>query len=241
MAESGEAPPLLRRLVGDALRGYRTDQGRTLRDVAGAARVSVPYLSEVERGRKEASSEVLAAVCKGLDVRLSDLLEQVRRDLLALETRPDPVPGPRRPVHGPKAPARAGAAAAAAAPGAASARPAATSTPLRRLVVITPARLTPAQLSRPSEPGPTCQLGASLPMAGPRHSVRPGRHRRQPGGAVAGRGAHTPIVPTTAARRPPRAGGRFTGPGSARHRRAARACPDHARTTRGVTVPLVLL
>jgi len=84
MAESGETP-LLRRLVGDALRGYRTDQGRTLRDVAAAARVSVPYLSEVERGRKEASSEVLAAVCKGLDVRLSDLLEQVRRELVARE------------------------------------------------------------------------------------------------------------------------------------------------------------
>jgi transcriptional regulator with XRE-family HTH domain len=85
MAESGETP-LLRRLVGDALRGYRTDQGRTLRDVAAAARVSVPYLSEVERGRKEASSEVLAAVCKGLDVRLSDLLEQVRRELVARES-----------------------------------------------------------------------------------------------------------------------------------------------------------
>lgn len=122
MAESGEAPPLLRRLVGDALRGYRTDQGRTLRDVAGAARVSVPYLSEVERGRKEASSEVLAAVCKGLDVRLSDLLEQVRRELLAIEPRPVTAPEPRRPVQGPKAPAHAGAASAATAQGASADR-----------------------------------------------------------------------------------------------------------------------
>ncbi|MBL7625338.1 helix-turn-helix transcriptional regulator [Frankia sp. AgB1.8] len=238
MAESGEAPPLLRRLVGDALRGYRTDQGRTLRDVAGAARVSVPYLSEVERGRKEASSEVLAAVCKGLDVRLSDLLEQVRRDLLALETRRDPVPGPRRRAPGPTPPAGGGAAAAAAAPGAAAARPAATSAPLRRLVVIAPARLTPAQLSRPSEPGPTCQLGASLPMAGPRHSIRPGRHRRRPGRAVAGRTAYAPIVPTTSTRRPPRAVGRSTGPGTGRRCRAAQACPADGLPVRGVTVPL---
>ena len=79
--------PLLRLLVGEALRGYRSAQGRTLRDVATAARVSVPYLSEVERGRKEASSEVLAAVCRGLDLPLSDLLEQVRRELVTREAR----------------------------------------------------------------------------------------------------------------------------------------------------------
>src|SRR5262245_37995009 len=85
MTESDEAPPLLlRRLVGDALRGYRVRQGRTLRDVADAARVSVPYLSEVERGRKEASSEVLAAVCEALRVELSDVLAEVGRDLAAV-------------------------------------------------------------------------------------------------------------------------------------------------------------
>ncbi|MBX6389606.1 MAG: helix-turn-helix transcriptional regulator [Frankia sp.] len=94
MTDSGEPPLLLRRLVGDALRRNRTRQGRTLRDVAEAARVSMPYLSEVERGRKEASSEVLAAVCRGLGLRLSELLEEVRRDLLALEPRREPAPTP---------------------------------------------------------------------------------------------------------------------------------------------------
>ena len=58
--------PLLRTMVGDVLRRTRQAQGRTLADVARAARVSVPYLSELERGRKEASSEVLAAICDAL-------------------------------------------------------------------------------------------------------------------------------------------------------------------------------
>jgi transcriptional regulator with XRE-family HTH domain len=64
--------PPLRVLVGAILRGHRERQGRTLRDVAEDARVSVPYLSEVERGRKEASSEVLAAVCRALGLGLVD-------------------------------------------------------------------------------------------------------------------------------------------------------------------------
>ena len=69
--------PLLRTLVGEVLRRTRLEQGRTLADVARAARVSMPYLSEVERGRKEASSEVLAAVCDALRIELSDLLAEV--------------------------------------------------------------------------------------------------------------------------------------------------------------------
>jgi transcriptional regulator with XRE-family HTH domain len=63
------------------LRRERLEQRRTLADVAGKARISMPYLSEVERGRKEASSEVLAAVCDALMVRLSDVLTQVGREL----------------------------------------------------------------------------------------------------------------------------------------------------------------
>jgi transcriptional regulator with XRE-family HTH domain len=74
--------PLLRTLIGDVLRRNRQGQGRTLADVAREARVSVPYLSEVERGRKEASSEVLSAVCGALRIELSDLLAEVRRDLV---------------------------------------------------------------------------------------------------------------------------------------------------------------
>ena len=75
--------PLLRTLVGEVLRRHRQEQGRTLAEVARAASVSVPYLSEVERGRKEPSSEILAAVCDSLQIDLSDLLAEVRRDLVA--------------------------------------------------------------------------------------------------------------------------------------------------------------
>lgn len=77
---------LLRRVIGAVLRRVRLRQGRTLRDVADAAGVSLPYLSEVERGRKEASSEVLAAICRALGLPLADLLEQARQEL----TRPTP-------------------------------------------------------------------------------------------------------------------------------------------------------
>jgi transcriptional regulator with XRE-family HTH domain len=75
--------PLLRTLLGDVLRRTRLEQGRTLADVARAARVSMPYLSEVERGRKEASSEVLAAICDALSIEIADLLAATGRDLVA--------------------------------------------------------------------------------------------------------------------------------------------------------------
>lgn len=73
-APTAPPEPLLRRLVGGILRERREAQGRTLRDVARDARVSVAYLSEIERGRKEASSEVLAAVCRALGMGMVDLL-----------------------------------------------------------------------------------------------------------------------------------------------------------------------
>ena len=73
--------PLLRLMLGDVLRRIRLEQRRTLADVARAARVSLPYLSELERGRKEASSEVLAAVCDALRIDLSDLLAEAGRML----------------------------------------------------------------------------------------------------------------------------------------------------------------
>ncbi|TDB77551.1 helix-turn-helix domain-containing protein [Micromonospora sp. KC723] len=78
---------LLRRVIGSVLRRVRQRQGRTLREVAEAAGVSLPYLSEVERGRKEASSEVLAAICRALGINLSDLLEEARDDLRRVERR----------------------------------------------------------------------------------------------------------------------------------------------------------
>jgi transcriptional regulator with XRE-family HTH domain len=66
---------LLRDALGETLRDARTRQNRTLRDVSTAANVSLGYLSEVERGRKEASSELLASICEALDVELSDVLD----------------------------------------------------------------------------------------------------------------------------------------------------------------------
>jgi transcriptional regulator with XRE-family HTH domain len=72
---------LLREAIGDRLRHARTTQRRTLREVSRAARVSLGYLSEVERGRKEASSELLASICDALDLPLSDLLGVVAADL----------------------------------------------------------------------------------------------------------------------------------------------------------------
>ncbi|MEV7187372.1 helix-turn-helix transcriptional regulator [Kitasatospora sp. NPDC093102] len=66
--------PLWRDVVGDVLRRERLAQERTLKDVAEAARISMPYLSELERGRKEASSEVLAAAARALGLGLGDLL-----------------------------------------------------------------------------------------------------------------------------------------------------------------------
>jgi transcriptional regulator with XRE-family HTH domain len=68
---------LLRRVIGDALRARRQGQHRTLREVSTAANVSLGYLSEIERGQKEASSELLAAICDALGARLSEVLSEV--------------------------------------------------------------------------------------------------------------------------------------------------------------------
>ena len=72
---------LLREVIGDVLRRARTSQGRTLREVSDSARVSLGYLSEVERGRKEASSELLTAICGALRVPLSDVLSDAGQEL----------------------------------------------------------------------------------------------------------------------------------------------------------------
>ena len=73
-------------LLGHVLRSHRAAQRRTLADVARDARVSTQYLSELERGRKEASSEVLAALCRALRLDLADLLAEVRDDVLVLRS-----------------------------------------------------------------------------------------------------------------------------------------------------------
>ena len=86
---------LLRSAIGTVLRRLRHQQGRTLQDVADAAGVSLPYLSEIERGRKEASSEILASICRALGLALPDLLEQVRAELLRSTPLTTPVRAPR--------------------------------------------------------------------------------------------------------------------------------------------------
>ncbi|MGH2602873.1 MAG: helix-turn-helix domain-containing protein [Dehalococcoidia bacterium] len=71
--------------MGDALRARRLDQDRTLRDVSTAANVSLGYLSEIERGQKEASSELLASICDALDTRLSEVLRDAGGTLALAE------------------------------------------------------------------------------------------------------------------------------------------------------------
>jgi transcriptional regulator with XRE-family HTH domain len=97
---------LLRRVLGDALRARRQAQHRTLREVSGAANVSLGYLSEIERGQKEASSELLAAICEALGAHLSELLREVSDTMELAELTeagvrapesvvvPEPVPQP---------------------------------------------------------------------------------------------------------------------------------------------------
>jgi transcriptional regulator with XRE-family HTH domain len=89
---------LLRHLLGDVLRRLRMRQGRTLREVSASARVSLGYLSEVERGQKEASSELLAAICAALDTPLSQVFREVSDNFALAELQSEPVLGaPREP------------------------------------------------------------------------------------------------------------------------------------------------
>jgi transcriptional regulator with XRE-family HTH domain len=82
---------LLRQLLGDVLRRLRQRQGRTLREVSASARVSLGYLSEVERGQKEASSELLAAICGALGTPLSQVFREVSDNFALAELQNEPV------------------------------------------------------------------------------------------------------------------------------------------------------
>ncbi len=98
---------LLRQLLGDVLRRLRLRQGRTLREVSASARVSLGYLSEVERGQKEASSELLAAICGALGTPLSQVFREVSDNFALAELQHEPVLAmPREP--GLRVPAEAG-------------------------------------------------------------------------------------------------------------------------------------
>jgi transcriptional regulator with XRE-family HTH domain len=96
---------LLRRVIGDALRARRQAQQRTLREVSTAANVSLGYLSEIERGQKEASSELLSSICDALGAQLSEVLRDVSDTMALAEQMPDVlVPAePRSPVPQPAA------------------------------------------------------------------------------------------------------------------------------------------
>ena len=93
---------LFRRLLGDVLREQRMQRGMTLREVSAEARVSLGYISEIERGQKEASSELLGSICEALDVPLSEVLREVSDNLALAESMPVGVPIPVPvPVRGP--------------------------------------------------------------------------------------------------------------------------------------------
>lgn len=84
-APYGKKMVLMRQVIGEELRRRRNEQSRTLRDVSRDAQVSLGYLSELERGQKEASSELLAAVCSALDTPLSSLLAGVSTEVARRE------------------------------------------------------------------------------------------------------------------------------------------------------------
>ncbi|WP_435741607.1 helix-turn-helix domain-containing protein [Nocardioides sp. SYSU DS0663] len=83
---------LFRRLLGDVLRERRMQRGMTLRQVSAEARVSLGYISEIERGQKEASSELLASLCAALDASLSDVLLDVSQAVAVEEAALAPIP-----------------------------------------------------------------------------------------------------------------------------------------------------
>ncbi|HEY3528048.1 MAG TPA: helix-turn-helix transcriptional regulator [Nocardioides sp.] len=90
---------MFRRLLGDVLRERRLERGMTLRQVSAEARVSLGYISEIERGQKEASSELLASLCSALDTPLSEVLRNVSEAVAVEEAATAPTPiTVRRPV-----------------------------------------------------------------------------------------------------------------------------------------------
>jgi transcriptional regulator with XRE-family HTH domain len=78
---------LFRRQLGDVLRGERMRRGMTLRELSSEARISLGYISEIERGQKEASSELLSSLCEALEVPLSAVLREVSDTVATEEQR----------------------------------------------------------------------------------------------------------------------------------------------------------
>lgn len=90
---------VLREIIGAELRKRRQDQGRTLREVSGDAKVSLGYLSEVERGQKEASSELLIAICGALSAPLSEILAAASQEATLRELQAAQLVGRSRSAH----------------------------------------------------------------------------------------------------------------------------------------------
>jgi transcriptional regulator with XRE-family HTH domain len=173
---------LLRHLLGDALRRLRLRQGRTLREVSAAARVSLGYLSEVERGQKEASSELLASICGALGAPLSHVLREVSDNFALAELQSEPVfAGVREPSPDvPLAPENDNNSVTKQAIGSAAAQ---------RMVVPAGTRLPAAAGTRlPVPPAP----GTRLPVAAGRRMVVPSRQKL---GTRAGQGLMPPQEP----------------------------------------------
>ena len=167
---------LLRHLLGDALRRLRIRQGRTLREVSATARVSLGYLSEVERGRKEASSELLASICDALGAPLSQVLREVSDGFALAELQNEPALGV------PLEPAMAGQAKPEAAPAGEEPATALSSSHRAAVRLPQPAQSQPAQ-ARPARPQPALPQPARsqpasqrLVMPPRKLTVRSGQH-----------------------------------------------------------------
>jgi transcriptional regulator with XRE-family HTH domain len=163
---------LLRHLLGDALRRLRVRQGRTLREVSATARVSLGYLSEVERGRKEASSELLASICDALGAPLSQVLREVSDGFALAELQNEPA------FSVPLEPAMAGQAKPEAAP-AAGEPVAASSGSQREAAVRLPQRAESSSVRpQPALPQPARNQSASQRLVMPprKLTVRSGQH-----------------------------------------------------------------
>ncbi len=176
---------LLRHLLGDALRQLRLRQGRTLREVSAAARVSLGYLSEVERGQKEASSELLASICGALGAPLSHVLREVSDNFALAELQSEPVFAGLR-ERSPGMPAGADRASAGQ-----GSRPPVGSPASSRMAVPAGTRLPEPAGTRMPVPA-----GTRLPVpAGARMVVPPSARRRQKLGSRAGDRLMTPSEP----------------------------------------------
>jgi transcriptional regulator with XRE-family HTH domain len=86
---------LLREVIGSQLRTTRKEQGATLRDISVRANVALGYLSEIERGQKEPSSELLSSICSALEISISSLMRDVTAEALRIENQVRPIQSSR--------------------------------------------------------------------------------------------------------------------------------------------------